>query len=152
MEEIIDVCRSIVPVRMESIWGSITGTVGVIASYLFGEWNAAIEALVVVMLIDYISGVLAAYINPNLALNSRRGFRGILKKIMILLLVSLGHFMDYATHQQVTCVAVVWFFLGNEGLSIVENAAKAGVPIPAKLRAALEQLTEEKEHKEGAGR
>lgn len=152
MEEIIDVCRSIVPVRMESIWGSITGAVGVIASYLFGEWNAAIEALVVVMLIDYISGVLAAYINPNLALNSQRGFRGILKKIMILLLVSLGHFMDYATHQQVICVAVTWFFLGNEGLSIVENAAKAGVPIPAKLRAALEQLTEEKEHKEGAGR
>ncbi len=147
MEEIINVCRSIVPVRMESIWGSITGAVGVIASYLFGEWNAAIEALVVVMLIDYISGVLAAYINPNLALNSQRGFRGILKKIMILLLVSLGHFMDYATHQQIICTAVVWFFLGNEGLSVVENAAKAGVPIPAKLRDALEQLTEEKEER-----
>lgn len=113
----------------------------------FGTWNAAIEALVVTMLIDYISGVIAAYVNPSLSLNSQRGFRGILKKIMILLLVSLGHFMDYAMHQQIICTAVVWFFLGNEGLSIVENAAKAGVPIPAKLRETLEQLTEEKEER-----
>ena len=102
-------------------------------------------ALVVAMLIDYVSGVIAAYINPALSLNSQRGFRGILKKIMILLLVSLGHVLDTAMHQQIICIAVTYFFLGNEGLSIVENAAKAGVPIPAKLRDRLEQLAEEKE-------
>ncbi|MDD6381884.1 MAG: phage holin family protein [Selenomonadaceae bacterium] len=148
MNEFWDALRTMMPVRMETIWGSITGAAGVITSFLFGEWNTAIEALVVTMLIDYISGVIAAYINPNLSLNSQRGFRGILKKIMILLLVSLGHFLDYATHQQLICVAITWFFLGNEGLSIVENAAKAGVPIPEKLRDTLEQLTEEKGKRE----
>lgn len=147
MNELILSLKALVPVRMETIWGSVTGAVGVITEYFFGTWNAAIEALVVTMLIDYVSGVIAAYINPGLSLNSQRGFRGILKKIMILLLVSLGHFMDYAMHQQIICTAVVWFFLGNEGLSIIENAAKAGVPIPSKLRETLEQLTEEKEER-----
>ena len=68
-----------------------------------------------------------------------------MKKIMILLLVSLGQVLDTAMHQQIICIAVTYFFLGNEGLSIVENAAKAGVPIPTKLRDQLEQLMEEKE-------
>lgn len=145
MSEIVEVMRQLVPVRTEAIWGTITGVAGVAAEILFGAWSDALAALVVTMLIDYVSGVIAAYINPTLSLNSQRGFRGILKKIMILLLVSLGHVLDTAMHQQIICIAVTYFFLGNEGLSIVENAAKAGVPIPARLKETLEQLTEEKE-------
>lgn len=145
MDEIVDVLRQTLPVRIEAIWGTITGAVGVVAEVLFGTWSDALAALVVAMLIDYVSGVIAAYVNPALSLNSQRGFRGILKKIMILLLVSLGHVLDTAMHQQIICIAVTYFFLGNEGLSIVENAAKAGVPIPSKLRDRLEQLAEEKE-------
>ncbi|NMD99895.1 phage holin family protein, partial [Selenomonas bovis] len=67
-------------------------------------------------------------------------------------LVSLAHFVDSATGQQIVCTAVVWFFFGNEGLSILENAAKAGVPIPSKLRATLAQLAEEKTEKGGGYR
>lgn len=145
MNDIVYVIKSLIPVRLETVWGTITGVVGVVAECFFGPWNDVLTALVVAMLIDYVSGVIAAYINPELSLNSQRGFRGILKKIMILLLVSLGHVLDAAMHQQIICVAVTWFFLGNEGLSIVENAAKAGVPIPARLKETLEQLTEEKE-------
>ena len=145
MNDIVLVIKSLIPVRVEAVWGTITGVVGVAAEILFGAWSDALAALVVAMLIDYISGVIAAYINPALSLNSQRGFRGILKKIMILLLVSLGHVLDTAMHQQIICIAVTYFFLGNEGLSIVENAAKAGVPIPARLKETLEQLTEEKE-------
>lgn len=145
MNDIVLVIKSLIPVRLEAVWGAITGVVGVVAGCFFGPWNDVLAALVVAMLIDYVSGVIAAYINPGLSLNSQRGFRGILKKIMILLLVSLGHVLDAAMHQQIICVAVTWFFLGNEGLSIVENAAKAGVPIPARLKDTLEQLTEEKE-------
>lgn len=145
MNDIVLVIKSLIPVRVEAVWGTITGVIGVVAEVLFGTWSDALMALVVAMLIDYVSGVIAAYINPALSLNSQRGFRGILKKIMILLLVSLGHVLDTAMHQQIICIAVTYFFIGNEGLSIVENAAKAGVPIPTKLRDQLEQLMEEKE-------
>lgn len=145
MNDIVLVIKSLIPVRLEAVWGTMTGVVGVVAGCFFGPWNDVLAALVVAMLIDYVSGVIAAYINPALSLNSQRGFRGIFKKIMILLLVSLGHVLDTAMHQQIICIAVTYFFLGNEGLSIVENAAKAGVPIPARLKETLEQLTEEKE-------
>ena len=144
----LELIKSFMPVQIERVWGTITGAVGVLSSYLFGAWNDALEALIVAMLIDYVSGVLAAYVNPHLALNSQRGFRGICKKIMILLLVCLAHFMDSATGQAVICTAVIWFFIGNEGLSIVENAAKMGLPVPEKLKAALEQLATEKKDKE----
>lgn len=144
MNESIEFFRQMLPVRKEVIWGACSGMVGTVETYLFGEWNAVLEALVAAMVVDYVSGVLAAYINPGMMLDSRTGFRGICKKILILLLVSLAHFVDSATGQQIVCTAVVWFFLGNEGLSILENAAKAGVPVPGKLRQTLKQLSVEK--------
>ncbi len=144
MNESIEFFRQMLPVRKEVIWGACSGMVGTIETYLFGEWSAVLEALVAAMVVDYVSGVLAAYINPGMMLDSRTGFRGICKKILTLLLVSLAHFVDSATGQQIVCTAVVWFFLGNEGLSILENAAKAGVPVPGKLRQTLKQLSVEK--------
>lgn len=144
VNEILEFCRQMMPVRKEALWGTATGAAGVASEYFFGAWNAALEALVWAMAIDYLTGVLAAYINPQLMLDSRTGFRGICKKILTLLLVSLAHFVDSATGQQIVCTAVVWFFLGNEGLSILENAAKAGVPVPGKLRQTLKQLSVEK--------
>lgn len=148
MNDILLTLKAYAPVRLEYAWGTITGAVGTTAGYIFGAWNSAIEALVITMIIDYISGIIAAYLNPDLTLSSQRGFRGILKKIMILMLVSLGHFLDNAVGTQVICMAVTFFFLGNEGLSVIENAAKAGLPIPNKLRQTLEQLTEEKKKSE----
>lgn len=147
MNVIIEAIRSLVPVRVEALWGTTTGAIGMVTTYLFGAWNSVLEALIFAMVIDYISGVLAAYVNPDMALDSHRGFQGICKKLMILLLVSLAHFMDNAMGQQLICVAITWFFLGNEGLSILENAGKAGVPIPAKLKNTLKQLSEERERK-----
>ena len=144
VNEILEFCRQMLPVRKEALWGTATGAAGVASEYFFGAWNAAFEALVWAMAIDYLTGVLAAYINPQLMLDSRTGFRGICKKILTLLLVSLAHFVDSATGQQIVCTAVVWFLLGNEGLSIQENATKAGVPVPGKLRQTLKQLSVEK--------
>ena len=132
------------PTGTEAQVGAATGAGGAIVSYFLG-WNEALEALLVLMVIDYITGLLAAYINPNLQLNSNRGFKGICKKIMILLLIVLAHELEKATGIPAVQSVVVWFFIGNEGLSIIENAAKAGVPIPAKLRDTLEQLQTEKE-------
>ena len=144
MNEMISFFRGMVPTSAQVEWGAVVSMIGTAFSYACG-WAGVLEALVMAMVIDYVSGVLAAYINPTMALNSQKGFRGICKKVMILLMVSLAHFVDQATGQIIIHSVVVWFFLGNEGLSIIENAAKAGVPVPAKLRDTLEQLSSDKQ-------
>ena len=143
MNEVIVFLRELIPTQVQSEWGAIASVVGAAVSYALG-WNGVLEALLCAMVLDYLSGLLAAYINPHMMLDSRRGFRGIGKKIMILLLVSLAHFADYATGQTIVQTIAIWFFLGNEGLSIIENAANVGVPVPEKLKKTLEQLKIEK--------
>ena len=139
----IEILRHFIPTQVQVEFGSVVATLCTAFTYLCG-WDKSIEVLLWLMLLDYISGVIAAYVNPNLALNSQRGFKGILKKVMILVLVSLAHFVDSATSQVLAQSIVVWFFIGNEGLSIVENASKAGLPVPDKLKDTLEQLKEQR--------
>lgn len=148
MNDVVYAVKSIIPVRIETYWGTVAGVVGTVVTYLFGEWSDPLQLLIVAMIIDYVSGVAAAYINPHLALNSQRGFAGILKKILILALVSFSHFFDIALGQTICATTVIWFYVGNEGLSIIENSAKAGVPIPSRLRQTLEQLTSEKKERD----
>lgn len=143
MNYVLNFLKELLPCPTQVEWGAITSVVGTCVSYLFG-WDGLTGALLTLMVIDYISGVLAAYINPNLALNSQKGFRGICKKVMILLIVAVAHVIDNAIGQAMSQAIVVWFFIGNEGLSIVENAAKSGVPVPQKLCDTLEQLKKEK--------
>ena len=143
MNETIMFLRGLIPTQVQIEWGAVASVIGTIVSYVLG-WNGVLEALLCAMVLEYLSGLLAAYINPRMKLDSRRGFRGIGKKIMILLLVSLAHFADYATGQTIVQTIAIWFFLGNEGLSIIENAANAGVPVPEKLKKTLEQLKIEK--------
>lgn len=148
MNEIISFFRDFVPVRIQFEWGAVVSIVGTVFSFAFGSLDGVLEALIYAMVIDYMSGIMAAYVNPELALNSQKGFRGICKKIMILMLVSMAHIIDAAFGQAMVYSVVLWFFIGNEGLSIIENAAKAGIPIPAKLRDTLEQLSHEKEKRD----
>ena len=143
MSEILAFLRGMIPTQLQIEWGAVVSAAGTAFSYVCG-WDGAIEALLFLMLIDYISGVMAAYINPNLSLNSQRGFKGICKKIMIMLLVAVAHIVDRAVGQAMAQAIVVWFFIGNEGLSIIENAAKAGLPVPEKLKQTLEQLMQER--------
>ena len=75
----------------------------------------------------------------------KRGFKGICKKVLILSIVALAHFIADLMGAEATRVLVIWFFIGNEGLSIVENAANAGVSVPRKLKETLEQLSKEKQ-------
>jgi toxin secretion/phage lysis holin len=142
MEELI---RAITPVRLELVWGTITGLSGTMATFLFGEWNNALQALAMFMLIDYITGVLAAYMRPKAKLSSKRGIRGIAKKLTLISLIVAAHQLDLALGQNVFCLLLTYFMLGNEGLSIIENAAYCGLPIPASLREKLEQLAQEKQ-------
>ena len=135
--------RGWIPTGTEVQIGSITSAIGAVLTYFTG-WNDALEALLTLMVIDYATGLLAAYINPNLKSDSHKGFRGICKKIVIILLIVLAHELEKATGLPAVQSVVVWFFIGNEGLSIIENSAKAGIPIPEKLRQTLEQLSSEK--------
>lgn len=143
MNYLMNVLRGWIPTGTEVQIGSITSAIGAVLTYFTG-WNDALEALLTLMVIDYATGLLAAYINPDLKLDSHKGFRGICKKIVIILLIVLAHELEKATGLPAVQSVVVWFFIGNEGLSIIENSAKAGVPVPEKLRKTLEQLSSEK--------
>ncbi|WP_182186071.1 holin family protein [Pectinatus frisingensis] len=139
--------RNLIPIKLEWEAGIAASLIGKTVSYLWGGFDKSMETLLVFMAIDYVSGVIAAYENPRQKLNSRRGFWGIGRKVMILLLVAVAHFTDYVTGQDNIRTLIVFFFIGNEGLSILENAANAGVPIPERLRKNLQQLTENKQTK-----
>lgn len=151
MNEVYEVIKSMIPVRTEAVWGSLAGAFGVVTGQLFGEWNSALDTLLTLMVLDYVSGLLAAYISPRLALNSQKGFRGIARKMYMLIIIALAHKVDLALGMNGVCVVATWFYIGNEGLSIVENAAKAGVPIPDNLKKSLEQLTSQKKAREKRG-
>lgn len=151
MQEISSVVKSLIPVRMEAIVGGAAGGTGMIITFLFGEWNSALEALAVFMLIDYLSGVMAAYLKPRAKLSSKKGLRGIIKKLALICGVVFAHYLDVVLGQQnVFCLLVTYTLLGNEGLSIIENLSYCGVPVPAAIKDKLEQLSHEKEEKKGA--
>lgn len=111
-----------------------------------GGWDAALKVLVALMVADYITGVLVAALwqrsnkSETGALDSKAGFKGICKKGMILLLVWLGVLLDQAMGAAYIRTAVVLFFIGNEGLSLLENLGLMGVPFPATLENMLEAL------------
>lgn len=111
-----------------------------------GGWDAGLKVLVALMVADYITGVLVAALwqrsnkSETGALDSKAGFKGICKKGMILLLVWLGVLLDQAMGAAYIRTAVVLFFIGNEGLSLLENLGLMGVPFPATLKNMLEAL------------
>ena len=84
MQEIEAILKSAIPCRIEAIWGTFTGVVGTMITFLFGQWNDALTALAMFMFIDYLSGVMAAYMKPRAKLSSKRGLRGIVKKLALI--------------------------------------------------------------------
>lgn len=128
--------------------GALAGLslVGTFVAEALGGWDAAMQVLVALMVADYMTGVLVAAVwhNSNKsqsgALDSKAGFKGLLKKCMIFVLVMLGVLLDQAMGTNYIRTAVVLFFIGNEGISLLENLGLMGVPYPAFLRKALEAL------------
>ena len=118
--------------------------------YFLGGCDGLIYALVVFVTADYITGVMCAIEDKRLS--SEVGFKGICKKVIIFMLGGIGHILD--THVvgtgSVLRTAIIFYYLANEGLSLTENAAHLGLPIPEKLKDVLEQLHDraEKEEKE----
>jgi toxin secretion/phage lysis holin len=117
---------------------------GVIGGFL-GGLDGFLYTLIVFIAIDYVTGFMCAVVERNLS--SEVGARGIFKKVMILLLVGIANLIDVYVIGQgaVLRTAVIFFYLSNEGLSILENAGRIGLPIPEKLRAVLAQLKDDGE-------
>ena len=147
MQELI---KSLIPVKTELIWGGITGGTGTLVTFLFGAWSDALTALGMFMLIDYISGVMAAYMRPKAKLSSKRGLQGLVKKLALAMLVVFAHYLDVAVGQHVFMTLAVYVLLGNEGLSIIENLSYCGAPVPASIKDKLEQLAHEKSERGGS--
>ena len=125
-----------------ALFSTITATIGVYGTWLFGAWDIAIQVLVAFMVIDWITGMIVAYINGDI--DSRIGFKGILKKVLILIALIVGVLLDRLIGIEWTFRTVVsYFFIGNEGWSILENIGKTGLPIPDKLKDKLAQLKNE---------
>ena len=121
----------------------IMGIIGGFVGWFFGGFDLAIILLIVFIVIDYISGVASAYVNKTLS--SSVGFKGIVKKIMIFLLVGMGHILDITVlgEGEMIRTAVIFFYVANEGLSILENCASLSLPIPEVLKKALAKITEQ---------
>ena len=145
MEYLNEFIKSLIPIKFEIEVGALTAFLGTVSSFLFGQYDALMQAILVVMLMDYITGVLAATIMSNVKLDSHKGWVGLKKKVAILFIIALAHLFDYAAGQgDMVRNVVIWFYLGNEGLSILENAANCGVPVPNKIKDKLAQFANDK--------
>lgn len=107
--------------------------------YLIGGFDIAIQSLLIVMVVDYLTGIASAIYNKELS--SKIGFKGILKKFSYLCVVALSVVIDNLTNQSgLIRTLVIYFFVANDGLSIIENMAEMGVKLPQKLIDSLEQI------------
>ena len=135
--------RNIVNV-MQYIFTAIGGAVG----WFVGGLDGFLYALITFVVIDYITGVMVGFTEKKLS--SEVGFKGICRKVVIFCLVGMAHILDVHVIQtgNVLRTAVIFFYLSNEGISILENASMLGLPVPQKVRDVLEQLKDDSENKE----
>ena len=130
---------------MKEFWNSVQLVFTAIGGWLgwfLGGCDGLLYTLIAFVVIDYITGVMCAITDKNLS--SSIGFKGICRKVLIFTLVGIGNIVDVYVLGQggVLRTAVIFFYLSNEGVSILENSAHLGLPIPEKLKEVLEQLHE----------
>ena len=138
---------------MKEFWNTIQlifSAVGGWLGYCLGGCDGLLYALIAFVVIDYITGVMCAIINRELS--SAVGFKGIFRKVLIFLLVGIANIIDVQVigTGAVLRTAVIFFYISNEGVSLLENAGHLGLPIPEKIKTVLEQLHDRAENgKEG---
>ena len=124
---------------MKHIVSNIISVILTSTIYLLGELDIALKSLLIIIVIDYVTGILSAIYNKKL--NSKIGLKGILKKFGYLFIIALSVIIDNILGQTGTIrTLVIYFFVANDGLSIVENIAEMNIPLPQKLLDTLEQL------------
>lgn len=124
----------------------IITAIGGYIGWFVGGFDGLVYALVAFIVIDYITGLMVAVLERKVS--SSIGFKGIFKKVLIFTFVGIGHIVDFHIIQNGSAVrtAVIFFYLSNEGLSILENATKIGLPIPEKLKTIFAELRKEEKH------
>ena len=138
---------------MKEFWNTIQlifSAVGGWLGYFLGGCDGLLYALIAFVVIDYITGVMCAIINRELS--SAVGFKGIFRKVLIFLIVGIANIIDVQVigTGAVLRTAVIFFYISNEGVSLLENAGHLGLPIPEKIKTVLEQLHDRAENgKEG---
>lgn len=133
---------------MKEFWNTIQlifTAVGGWLGYFLGGCDGLLYALIAFVVIDYITGVMCA-INDK-TLSSEVGFRGICRKVLIFLLVGIANILDVQVigTGSILRTAVIFFYISNEGVSLLENAAHLGLPVPEKIKTVLEQLHDRSE-------
>ena len=136
---------------MKEFWNMIQvvfAAIGGWLGYFLGGCDGLIIALVVFVVVDYLTGILCAIADKSLS--SEVGFKGIAKKVVIFMLVGVANILDMEVigTGSVLRTAVIFFYLSNEGISMLENATHLGLPVPTKLKDVLEQIHNRSEEKE----
>jgi toxin secretion/phage lysis holin len=136
---------------MKEFWSVIQLVFAAIGGWLgwfLGGCDGLLFALIAFVAVDYITGVMCAIVDKKLS--SAVGFKGICRKVLIFLLVGIAHILDAQVigAGSVLRTAIIFFYLSNEGVSLLENAAHLGLPVPEKLKEVLEQLHDRAESKE----
>lgn len=128
--------------RWDEVIKIIITTIGTILTWLFGSWDTALIVLVCFMVLDYITGVLRSYVNKTVS--SDVGLRGIARKSVILIVLIVAVLLDRLLNAEtwVFRTLVAYFYISNEGISLLENCVGLGLPVPEKLKDALLQLKE----------
>ena len=136
---------------MKEFWNTIQlifAGVGGWLGYFLGGCDGLLYALIAFVVIDYITGVMCAISNHTLS--SEVGFKGICRKVLIFLLVGIANILDIHVIGSGSALrtAVIFFYISNEGVSLLENAAHLGLPVPEKIKIVLEQLHDRSESEE----
>lgn len=136
---------------MKEFWNTIQlafATIGGWLGYFLSGCDDLLYALLAFVVIDYITGVMCAIADKNLS--SKVGFKGICRKVLIFLLVGIANVLDVQVigTGSVLRTAVIFFYISNEGVSLLENATHLGLPVPEKIKTVLEQLHDRAESEE----
>lgn len=125
------------------LWAAVGGSIG----WFLGGMDGLVYALLIFLTIDYITGLMSAVLERKLS--SHVGFKGIFKKMLILAFVGIGNVLDLYVLEQGSAIrtAVIFFYLANEGISIIENSSKIGLPVPEKMKLLFQEIQSKGDNK-----